>query len=436
MIRRRNDWIAARRCGSRVGWYGAPEIGGDPVSAARPRELDTIVATSRPEGGFQMLIEQLVEGGRLLLALPFGEPYPSALVDELRAVTVPIELELIDGELRLAVEKRSPTVASWQMFAAPGRLLVMTERGARERDGRRAAELGLLRSAYQRLAERLMHRAADRAGPELAAASRVLALEDRVADLAERLRSIDEAPDAQIGRALLLAARSPREAVRLPARLLRALVDSRHAPPALPPPPPADRELVSLVRRSRDRLALIVDGRRFEQASGLERELSMEGWGVILAASRESNEMRAAQRILHLEIELLEDLIATVERADAAERIAIFRTPHPVAPRWINRLNAWGWVTLYDCFEDWPAALRLAQPHRYRRSVERFLVHNADLVCATRACADRLRELGSPAPILIEDWSASGRARALIEAARTIKWPARPEKSLHARELG
>ena len=83
--------------------------------------------------------------------------------DQLRGATIPIELELAEGELRLAVEKAEPNIGSWQMVASPGRLLAMTERGASQREAQRTAELGTLRSAYQRLAERLIARASDRA---------------------------------------------------------------------------------------------------------------------------------------------------------------------------------------------------------------------------------------------------------------------------------
>jgi hypothetical protein len=432
----RKDWIAARKLGTRIGWFGgSPEADAEPIALARPREFDTIVATELPEDGLQPLLEQLPENGRLLVALPFGAPYPSALIDQLRGSTVPIELDLADGELRIAAERKAANHSSWDDVASPDRLLEITERGSSEREAKRSVELDTLRSAYKRLAERLMARASDQAGPSIATASRVLALEDRVADLAERLKTLDESPDARAGRALLEAARSPRHALALPVRLLRAFTDSRQRPPpALPPPAPVDRELLSLVRRSPDRLALIVDGRRFDEAGGLERELAMEGWSVVLAASKESNEMKPAQKILRTQIELLTDLFPTLERADASHRLAIFRTPHPVGPRWINRLNAWGWITIYDCFEDWPEKLRLGQPHRYRRSVERFLVHNADVVCATESCAERLRSLTSREPAIVEEVAPAARGRALIEAASRVRTAGVAEKTLHARD--
>lgn len=438
MSESRKDWIAAKKIGTTIGWFGgSPEAESEPVNIARPREFETIVATAVPEEGLEILVEQLAPKGRLLVAVPFGAMYPSALVHQLRGQTIPIELDLVDGELRAAVEKHQPNVGSWQMFASPGRLLAMTERGANEREAKRSAELHTLRAAYQRLAERLMARASDHAGPAIAAASRVRALEEKVADLAARMRAIDESPDMRIGRALLKAAKSPREAVKLPARLMRAYVDSRQAPPALPPPPPPiDRELTSLVRRSHDRLALIVDGRTFAEAGGLERELAMEGWGVVLTASQESSEMRPAQRLLRSEIELFAEVFPTLEGADAAERVAVFRTPHPIAPRWINRLNAWGWITIYDCFEDWPTKLRLGVPHRYRRAVERFIVHNVDLLFATEACAARLRGFTTRELRIEEDLGAAARAKCLVEGARSVRTANLVEKGLHARDRG
>jgi hypothetical protein len=379
------------------------------------------------------LVDQLAPGGRLLLAVPFGSPYPSQLIAQLRGSTVPLDLELTEGELRLAVEKKKPHVGSWQNVASPGRLLALTERGASERDTQRAAELDTLRSAYKKLAERLMARASDQAGPSLAAASRVTLLEDKVADLAARLRTVDESRDVRVGRALLSAGRSPRDAVALPLRLLRALAERQRSLPALPPPAPIDRELTSLVRRSSERLVLIVDGRRTEEAGPLSRELSMEGWSVVLAAIKESEEMKPAQKVVHTEIDLLADVFPLLERADAAHRLALFRTPHPIAPRWINRLNAWGWTTIYDCFEDWPEKLRLMQPHRYRRAVERFIVANVDLICATEAAAERLRSLTSREPIIIDDIRPEARSQALMEAASQRR-ASLVEKSFHERD--
>lgn len=437
----RKDWIAARRTGERLGWYGrSPEAGALPVdvfrAAAEP--FDTIVATALPEEGISVLFEQLREGGRLLVAMPFGTPYPSAIVNDVRHGSVPVELDLIDGEIRLVVDRKKPNVASWQMFASPNRLLAMTERGASERDAKRQDDLETLRSAYRRLAERLMARASEKAGPSIATASRVLVLEDRVADLSARLRSMNEATDTRVGRALLLAAKNPREAVRLPRRLLRAYVDSRKKPlPELPPPPPLQREVSSLVRRTKERLILVVDGRPFSEASGIERYLAMEGWSVVLVAKEEEDSaMRSAQRVVRAEIDLLHEVLPHLEASDAGPRVALFRSPHPAAVRWVNRLNAWGWVTIYDCVEDWPKRLRFGAPHRYQRAVERFLLHNTDVVTATRDATERLAHLTSRRIRMVEAREESARSAALVDVAATVKINDLPEKRFHARELG
>jgi hypothetical protein len=159
----------------------------------------------------------------------------------------------------------------------------------------------------------------------------------------------------------------------------------------------------------------------------------MEGWSVVLAAIKESEEMKPAQKVVHTEIELFADAFPLLERADSAHRLALFRTPHPIAPRWINRLNAWGWTTIYDCFEDWPEKLRLMQPHRYRRAVERFILANVDLICATEAAAERLRSLTARDPIIIDDSRPEARSRALVEAASQRR-SSLVEKSFHERD--
>src|SRR5687768_18556229 len=92
MSESRKDWIAAKKIGTSIGWFGgSPEAEAEPVNIARPREFETIVATAIPEEGLEILVEQLAPRGRLLVAVPFGAMYPSGLVHQLRAQTIPIE---------------------------------------------------------------------------------------------------------------------------------------------------------------------------------------------------------------------------------------------------------------------------------------------------------------------------------------------------------
>lgn len=106
-----------------------------------------------------------------------------------------------------------------------------------------------------------------------------------------------------------------------------------------------------------------------------------------------------------------------------------------MAVRWVNRLNAWGWVTIYDCVEDWPERLRLAAPHRYQRAVERFLLHNTDLITTTQDAAERLTQLTARRLRIIEAREDSMRSAALVDLALKVKLDGAPDKRLHAREL-
>lgn len=412
-------------------------LGAEAIELHRPPKgrFDTIISTRIPEAGLRSVADLIVDGGRLLLIVPFGPHYPSEVVNALRSFSVPIDLELSDGQIRAAVDLKRPSVSAWQMVASPGRLLAMTERGASELEDRRTQEISALRSAYRRLAERLMTGAADKAAPSIATADRVVALQERVTDLTARLQSAAESTDARVGRALLQAARNPREALRLPARILSAYVDSRRAPPiALPAPPPIDREIANLIQRSDHGFAIVLDGRSFDEAIGIDRHLAMEGFGVLLGATRRPTDMRPAQKILRVELDLLAPAFGAVGRAEASPRLAIFRSPNPTFARWINRLNAWGFTTVYDCFEDWPSVARTGSPHRYSRAVERFIAGNADVVTAASEAVARMEPAVRRPPVIVDARDHGARCAAILTAV--AKAPLGVEKQLHARGIG
>ena len=436
----RKEWIAKHRIGDRIGWYGSvPEAGASLIRPFRPEDssFDTIVATDIPDEGLASLVDQLREDGRLLVALRFGDYYPSQIVKALRSKVVPTELEVIAKEVRLVANRQRPNIGSWQLVASPRRLLELTEQGTTQTRENHFQQIETLRSAYRRLAERLMNRATEKAGASVATASRVSALEERISDLNTKVKSLDTSADARLGRALIQAARNPRDAIRLPRRLLGLYVDQRRQ---LAAPTPSgislERNLSSLLRRTDRGLALIVDGRTSEEARGIDGSLAAEGWGVLMATADEPTGLRSAQTVMHSRISELNKVFPDILQSEASPRVALFRSPHPFTAKWLNQLNAWGWITIYDILEDWPSKLKDGAPHRYRRSVEAFLAHNADVLVAYEETQHRIPSLTDRPFQVMPSKNAAQSARIILELADAEHSIRKPEKGLHAKELG
>ena len=77
------------------------------------------------------------------------------------------------------------------------------------------------------------------------------------------------------------------------------------------------------------------------------------------------------------------------------QRVFIASIPHLACARWVNVFNASGWVTLYECRDDWDGFYRAGAAPWYQRCVEGYLVNNCDAtLCTARALQDKMRQMG------------------------------------------
>jgi glycosyltransferase involved in cell wall biosynthesis len=78
----------------------------------------------------------------------------------------------------------------------------------------------------------------------------------------------------------------------------------------------------------------------------------------------------------------------------AAHRLLLVTYPHPAFVRSLNRFNAAGWTTVYDCRDDWEAFYEVGQAPWYGAETEAYIVHNVDLVtCVSRGLQDKMRAI-------------------------------------------
>lgn len=82
-------------------------------------------------------------------------------------------------------------------------------------------------------------------------------------------------------------------------------------------------------------------------------------------------------------VDLTPDLLPRLTATDfgSTRCLLVVSYPHPSVPRLINQANVSGWVTLYDCRDDWEEFAKVGAAKWYRESIERFVVNNCDLTC-------------------------------------------------------
>lgn len=78
------------------------------------------------------------------------------------------------------------------------------------------------------------------------------------------------------------------------------------------------------------------------------------------------------------------------------KKVFIIEFPDSFLFEKVNIANANSFVTVYDCIDDWEEFARAGQAVWYDPAVEKYLVHNANLIIATNSIlAERLRQMGA-----------------------------------------
>lgn len=64
------------------------------------------------------------------------------------------------------------------------------------------------------------------------------------------------------------------------------------------------------------------------------------------------------------------------------KKIFVVSFPHPSVTRYLKRLKAYNWITIYDARDDWEEFQKVGQAKWFDLEVEKFIVENCDIVCA------------------------------------------------------
>jgi glycosyltransferase involved in cell wall biosynthesis len=243
---------------------------------------------------------------------------------------------------------------------------------------------------------------------------RIAALSREVEALKQRLGSIERSKRFRLAHALALAARSPREALRLPRRISRLYGESRVRPAktAAPGADPKhaldealDRFLATLAARRPQEVVVMVSGTTFIQPIRANRPIRLarllldRSVPTLFSYHGALDDPPAAERFHHdllfeAPIDFFAKAFAKIARADLGEtdRILIVAYPHLAIARQLGVFAAEGWATLYDCRDDWEAFAEVGAAEWYDRSIERYVVNGADATfCVSRPLAEKIR---------------------------------------------
>ncbi|MCK4692447.1 MAG: glycosyltransferase, partial [Anaerolineales bacterium] len=138
-----------------------------------------------------------------------------------------------------------------------------------------------------------------------------------------------------------------------------------------------------------------------QRPTNLAREMSRRGYRVIFAYWRWRKDQwrpqdRLDEGIFQIPIDLIVDRPDTLFRDfDGAQGIAFFEFPHPAFFGLMASANSSGWITVYDCVDDWQEFHRVGQANWYERNFEEHMAATTDAVYAVNErMADRIRSLG------------------------------------------
>ena len=82
-------------------------------------------------------------------------------------------------------------------------------------------------------------------------------------------------------------------------------------------------------------------------------------------------------------IDYTEKLLAelTQFRPKGKKCVFVVSYPHPSIARILNRFNAQGWLTIYDCRDDWEEFEKVGMAKWFKSAIEKYVVKNCDAVC-------------------------------------------------------
>ncbi|MCK6547572.1 hypothetical protein L6R52_17110, partial [Myxococcota bacterium] len=385
------------------------------------------VVTTLDDGALEEALGALAQGGVIVVHLrraELGATTLRAVVAALRPATAPEVLELFDGGLFFVGRASLAGDAAWAELGSDAHLLALTEAwlGVVEADAR--ATIDAMRARQAELVHFL-------AQTPLKLDASLRAAEQRAAEQTAALKRVQRTTIYQLGSALIGAARPSKKTVRLPLTLLELYreKEARKSGRAASPDDEVrqrvearraelDRQLEAFaarVRRSPSPYALVMySGTSFIKPIRANRPIRLTrvllerkipvlfSYHGALADPDVPGELDPL--LLQTPVDYTNSIAPRLERLDlgAKKKVFIVSYPHLGVPRFLNRLNAAGWSTLYDCRDDWEE-FELAQPmYWYKTSVERFVVNNVDATfCVSRPLAEKIAAMTKTRPVSV-----------------------------------
>jgi glycosyltransferase involved in cell wall biosynthesis len=145
---------------------------------------------------------------------------------------------------------------------------------------------------------------------------------------------------------------------------------------------------------------------RGQRSTWIARELLRRGHAVVFFYWRwttaEPVAISPSPGLLPVPIDTLPAIWPTLAALPRAQKLLLIEFPDRALFELVGLANAHGFVTVYDCVDDWEEFARLGQALWYDDGVERFLASQCDVVVATHPllCA-KLAGLGARAPALV-----------------------------------
>lgn len=351
-------------------------------------------------------LEKIRSGGRILLAEPLGTGASGAsgillddLVSSLRASVSPLDLFVRGGYVHFAGEMGLASPDRWATFASAESRVVFLEGALADVEalnGRRVEEA-------RRESRAFVAGVVRRARSSQQALRSTLEQNVRLRQALDRTR---RSARYQLGSIFMTAARPSVETLKLPARLLeiyRSKTANRpitgrddRTPDVEPRKRLLDARFDKFLRHARDIRAgrMVVsysgtsaEGIRANRPYAMARVFVRRGIPVFFGyqglmtdeALPSYDEPLLFESPIDYTTLRFEDL-ASADLGEAA-RTLVISYPLTHVARHLNTFNAEGWVTVYDCLDDWEEFAGANFASWYSSSAEKFIVSNADFSC-------------------------------------------------------
>lgn len=388
---------------------------------------DGAIVTTLEDRAIERAIDALPLDGVLVVHLQradLGRTTVRAVAAMLRPFTRPLALEVVDRGLLFVGRAGLDGAAAWSELGSDARLLSLTESWLALVQDEARAEVEALRA---RQAE-LVHFVAQ---TPLKLDAQLRAAEQRAAEQTAALKRVQRTTIYQLGSALIGAARPSKKTVRLPLTLLELYreKESRKLGRARTPEDEAharaearraelDRRLEAFAARVRASpspyVLVMYSGTSFikpiraNRPIRLTRVLLEQKIPVLFsyhgALSDPDVPGDLDPLLLQTPVDYTNSIASKLEKLDLGKKKKIFIVsyPHLGVPRFLNRLNASGWTTLYDCRDDWEEFEKAAPMYWYKTSVERFVVNNVDATfCVSRPLRDKIAAMTTSRPVSV-----------------------------------